>query len=187
MRKISFQHWCSIILTVHLNFLSWNENTDWHICSQILLEENRSLKSLFHIGRMFRERWRAGVGFLFSIWETGRCSVTTKLILGMFAQICSLCMFERQIKNWCKIQELYSAYSPTSADFVQNEVFMTIELSGEWEGFYWTASFSQPAYSWKWICGSNASPAAFCMSGTALEMLTFPWSSANKRMPPQDL
>lgn len=67
----------------------------------------------------------------------------------MFAQICSLCMFERQIKNWCKIQELYSAYSPTFADFVQNEVFMTIELSGEWEGFYWTASFSQPAYSWK--------------------------------------
>lgn len=54
----------------------------------------------------------------------------------MFAQICSLCMFERQIKNWCKIQELYSAYSPTFADFVQNEVFMTIELSGEWEGFY---------------------------------------------------
>lgn len=55
-----FQHWCSIILTAHMNFLSWNENTDWQICFQILLEENRSHKSLFHIGRMFRERWRAG-------------------------------------------------------------------------------------------------------------------------------
>lgn len=54
----------------------------------------------------------------------------------MFAQICCLCMFEWQIKNWSKIQQLYSAYSPASADFVQNEVFMTTELSGEWEGFY---------------------------------------------------